>query len=65
MANKRIDEKGRDRSRDAAAREDRAGQPFDLLRIDCIRAALAEGDYVVNPRRIAEKLLQFERSLPP
>ena len=64
MANKRVDDKGRDPSGGAPAREVRAGHPLDLLRIDCIRAALDEGEYVVNPRRIAEKLLQFERGLP-
>lgn len=64
MTNKRVDERGPGRLRDPAAREVRGHQaPRDLLRIDCIRAALAEGHYVVNPGRIAEKLLQFERSL--
>jgi len=66
MANRRVgvNEKGRDRPTGPAAREVRSGQPLDLLRIDCIRAALVEGEYVVNPRRVAEKLLKFERGLP-
>jgi anti-sigma28 factor (negative regulator of flagellin synthesis) len=67
MANKRlgIDEQGPGRPQDPNARENRTGEPpFDLLRIDCIRAALAANEYVVNPRRIADRLLEFERGLP-
>jgi flagellar biosynthesis anti-sigma factor FlgM len=66
MASKRdgVYEKGPDRPLDPVREVHAQTHPLDLLRIDCIRAALAEGTYVVDPRRIADKLLKFERGLP-
>jgi len=36
----------------------------DAERVDVIRESVADGSYRINPRRIADKLIQFEFSYP-
>jgi negative regulator of flagellin synthesis FlgM len=37
--------------------------PVDRERVDAIRDALADGSYVIDPERVAAKLLRLDREL--
>lgn len=59
------DRKHDDERRGPGSRHAVAGaSPFNALHVECIRAALARKEYVIDARRIADKILQFERGFP-
>ena len=37
----------------------------DTQRVEQVKAAIANGDYEVNPEKIADKMMQFESMLKP
>lgn len=51
------------RTGDAAWMREHPLQPFDAVRVACLRAAIAAGTYQVNPFAVAEGLLGVERLL--
>ncbi|MGQ9660368.1 MAG: flagellar biosynthesis anti-sigma factor FlgM [Thermochromatium sp.] len=46
-----------------AVRDGARDTPFDRARVAEIRSALAEGRYEIDHRRLAERMLEFERAL--
>ena len=42
-----------------------AASAVDIDRVAAVKKALAEGSYPINAERIAEKMIQFEKLLPP
>lgn len=42
-----------------------SASPVDIDRVNAVRKAIIDGNYSINAEKIAKKLIQFEKLIPP
>ncbi len=42
-----------------------SASPVDIDRVNSVKKALADGSYTVNAEKVAKKLIEFEKLMPP
>lgn len=42
-----------------------SASPVDIDRVNSVKKALADGSYTVNAEKVAKKLIEFEKQMPP
>jgi len=48
----------------SASASTHADAPFDTARVETLRAAVRNGTYRIDARKIADRLIEWERKLP-